>query len=58
MSDRPECAFELLRYYFGGNRPSQTDRLTLSPAQFHGIKVRTAALKGWYLTGGSAQACA
>ena len=27
----------LLRYNFGGNRPSQTDPLTLSPSQIHGI---------------------
>ena len=36
MADRPEGTFELLRYSLGGNRPSQTDRQTVSPARIHG----------------------
>lgn len=46
MSDRPECAFELLRYYFGGNRPSQTDRLALSSAQIHGTELERPYTEG------------
>ena len=30
IADRAEGTFELLRYFLGGNRPSQTDPLTLS----------------------------
>ena len=30
IADRAEGTFELLRYRLGGNRPSQTDPLTLS----------------------------
>ena len=30
VADRAEVTFELLRYCFGGNRPSQTDPLALS----------------------------
>ena len=36
MADRDECTFGLLRYSFGGNRPSQTTRLTLFPARITG----------------------
>ena len=31
ISDRTEITFERLRYSLGGDRPSQTARLTLSP---------------------------
>ena len=31
ITDRAEPTFERLRYFLGGNRPSQTTRLTLSP---------------------------
>ena len=34
VSVRAELTFERLRYSFGGDRPSQTARLTLSPSQF------------------------
>ena len=30
IANHDECTFELLRYALGGNRPSQTDPLTLS----------------------------
>ena len=33
IADRAELTFELLRYRLGGNRPSQTDPLALSPRQ-------------------------
>ena len=36
ISDRAEPTFERLRYSFGGDRPSQTAHLTVSPAQIHG----------------------
>ena len=31
ITDHAEGTFEILRYYLGGDRPSQTTRLTLSP---------------------------
>ena len=36
IANHAECTFELLRYALGGNRPSQTDPLTLSPTRIHG----------------------
>ena len=36
VSNRSEGTFERLRYAFGGDRPSQTPRLTLSPARVTG----------------------
>ena len=36
IADHAEGTFELLRYNLGGNRPSQTDPLTLFPTRFHG----------------------
>ena len=36
IANQAEGTFELLRYSFGGDRPSQTAQLTLSPARFHG----------------------
>ena len=38
VANRTEPTFALLRYYFGGDRPSQTARHAVSPAQFHGIQ--------------------
>ncbi len=40
IADQAECTFALLRYSLGGDRPSQTARLTLSFARIHEIKVR------------------
>ena len=40
IADRAEGTFELLRYFLGGNRPSQTNQLSLFLAQIHGIEVR------------------
>ncbi len=34
VSVQAEPTFERLRYFFGGDRPSQTPRLTLSHCQF------------------------
>ena len=39
IADHAEGTFELLRYNLGGNRPSQTDPLTLSPARIHGPRL-------------------
>jgi hypothetical protein len=36
IANRAERAFGLLRYLLGGDRPSQTARLALSPARIHG----------------------
>ena len=53
ITNRGEPTFELLRYTLGGNRPSQTDPLTLFPARIHGIRVRHSTTQGRYFTGGS-----
>ena len=37
IADHAEGTFELLRYFLGGNRPSQTDPLKLSPDRIHGL---------------------
>ena len=50
MADHAEYTFELLRYFLGGNRPSQTDTLKLSHARFHGFVVRHPDMQGWYFT--------
>ena len=39
VAKRAEPDFELLRYLLGGNRPSQTDRLTRSRARIHGSRL-------------------
>ena len=36
IANQAEGTFELLRYSFGGDRPSQTAQLTLSSARIHG----------------------
>ncbi len=36
IADRAEGTLELLRYFLGGNRPSQTDPLTLSHSRITG----------------------
>ena len=53
IADHAECTFALLRYFLGGNRPSQTDPLTLFPALFQGIEVRILTSQDWYFTNGS-----
>src|SRR5688572_3082095 len=50
IADQAEGTFGLLRYSFGGDRPSQTAQLKLFPARLHGIGVRTKAYPGWYFT--------
>ena len=39
VSVHAERTFERLRYLFGGDRPSQTAHLTMSPSQFHGCRL-------------------
>ena len=46
IADHAEPTFELLRYAFGGNRPSQTDPLTRSPPRIHGYGLDIQPLKG------------
>ena len=39
VSIHAEPTFERLRYSFGGDRPSQTAHLTMSPDQIHGRRL-------------------
>ena len=39
ISIHAEPSFERLRYFLGGDRPSQTARLTVSPDQIHGRRL-------------------
>ena len=45
VSVRAEPTFERLRYSFGGDRPSQTAHLTLSPDRFHGRRLEFRSIK-------------
>ena len=46
IANRTEPTFALLRYSFGGDRPSQTTHLTRSLAQFHGSRLGYDQPKG------------
>ena len=46
IANHAEQTFELLRYHLGGNRPSQTDPLTRSPARLHGTGLDSQSIKG------------
>ena len=46
IANHAECTFELLRYNLGGNRPSQTDPLTLSRFRIHGRRLDIQLHKG------------
>ena len=46
VSNHPEWTFERLRYPFGGDRPSQTPHLTLSPGRIHGRRLEARHYKG------------
>ena len=46
ISIHAEPSFERLRYFLGGDRPSQTARLTVSPDQIHGRWLETQQSKG------------
>ena len=45
ISVRAEPTFERLRYLFGGDRPSQTAHLTVSPDQIHGRRLEIQKFK-------------
>ena len=45
IADHAEGTFELLRYRLGGNRPSQTDPLTLFRTRIHGQRLDVRLLK-------------
>ena len=45
ISVRAEPNFERLRYSFGGDRPSQTAHLTLSPTRIHGCRLESRFIK-------------
>ena len=46
ISIHAEPSFERLRYILGGDRPSQTARLTVSPDQIQGRRLETQQSKG------------
>ena len=46
ITDHAEGTFGSLRYNLGGDRPSQTDPLTLSPARIHGRGLESRTHKG------------
>ena len=46
VSVRAELTFERLRYLFGGDRPSQTAHLTMSPDRIHGRRLEFQKPKG------------
>ena len=46
VSDHPEGTFERLRYPFGGDRPSQTPRQTVSRYRIHGSRLETQYYRG------------
>ena len=46
VSVHAEPTFERLRYFFGGDRPSQTAHLTMSLSQIHGCRLEFQYYKG------------
>jgi hypothetical protein len=46
ITDRAEGTFARLRYILGGDRPSQTAHLTLSPRRIHGARLESQRPKG------------
>ena len=46
VSKQPEGTFGRLRYIFGGDRPSQTTRLAMSPGRIHGPGLEPQNHKG------------
>ena len=46
ISNRSEGTFGRLRYFLGGDRPSQTAHLTMSCHQFHGIQLELQYYQG------------
>ena len=46
IANQAEGTFELLRYLFGGDRPSQTAQLALSTARIHGSGLEVKWIQG------------
>ena len=46
ISDRSEGTFGRLRYFLGGDRPSQTAHLTMSRDQIHGLRLEAQYCQG------------
>ena len=46
ISNHPEGTIGRLRYYLGGDRPSQTTHQTLSLYQIHGTRLEIQLIKG------------
>src|SRR5699024_9664874 len=46
VSNHAEPTFERLRYLLGGDRPSQTAHLTMSPGRIHGRRLEFQQPKG------------
>jgi hypothetical protein len=46
ISNRAEGTFERLRYFLGGDRPSQTAHLTMSRYQLHGTRLESQYCQG------------
>ena len=46
ISNHSEGTFERLRYFLGGDRPSQTTHQTLSLYQIHGTRLEVQFIKG------------
>src|SRR5690606_36465867 len=46
IADRAEGTFARLRYSLGGDRPSQTTRLSRSPTRFHSPRLESQHRKG------------
>ena len=46
ISNRSEGTFVRLRYFLGGDRPSQTAHLTMSRHQFHGARLESQYCQG------------
>ena len=58
ITNQPEGTFARLRYSLGGDRPSQTVHLTLSPGRSSRPWVRKSIHKGWYFKDASPTASA
>ena len=56
VSVQAEPTFERLRYFLGGDRPSQTAHLTMSPRPDSWAQVRIPMSQGWYPNGHSTNA--
>ena len=55
VSNQPEGTFARLRYFFGGDRPSQTAHQAVSPTRITGARLEFQNHPGWYFNVGSAE---